>query len=555
MLKQKKISENEQGSALVYTLMVLLLLSLLAISVGMVTVGSYKLSDSNRDYTSAYYIAEAGANQVKSDFTKKVNDLYTESITEGSFIDAVNKEVSALKDKVFTYPGQFNEEVKGKINVAGNFNDGYTIISEGQVGNKTRIVEIDFKVKWIDKSGPIPLPTLPPDAAILAKNKLSLTGGGALKSTAYISSKDNDAIELLGAKGGNQGRIVYPEGVTLDHISNVSKPSDSPLKMESKNVEVNWDAYGKILDQIKTEFNKPIVVDKSKLGKLRAQEVDRGYGNKHDVVDSKGSVFVNHWLIQDYEVNLKSDTYIPEMIISPGKKVLLKGSGNIVVYLDKLELKGGNTSLDIEVDGNVTIIVGELNASSSVINITSNKNLTIVVDDLKVMSSAINITNDRNVTMIVNKTMAFNPTSSINSTKSPKQLLFVYRGATPNFSNLTTINANIFSINNTDRMTIQNSEINGVIVTDSESITFSRKPYPKRILDILLIAPSTEIVVEDGFIEGTLIGKTVTLTDGGDLTAKDIDTAGFYFENKNEGSSNEGSSGDLITSSPIIEPK
>ncbi len=48
VIKPKNVSENEQGSALVYTLMVLLLLSLLGMSVGMVTVGSYKLSDSNR---------------------------------------------------------------------------------------------------------------------------------------------------------------------------------------------------------------------------------------------------------------------------------------------------------------------------------------------------------------------------------------------------------------------------------------------------------------------------------------------------------------------------
>lgn len=60
VLNSQEISQNEQGSALVYTLMVLLLLSLLGLSVGMVTVGSYKLSDSNRDYTSAYYIAELG---------------------------------------------------------------------------------------------------------------------------------------------------------------------------------------------------------------------------------------------------------------------------------------------------------------------------------------------------------------------------------------------------------------------------------------------------------------------------------------------------------------
>lgn len=528
MLKQKKISENEQGSALVYTLMVLLLLSLLAISVGMVTVGSYKLSDSNRDYTSAYYIAEAGANQVKSDFTEKVNDLYTDIQTEDNFKVAVNKEVSALKSKTFTYPKQFNEEVKGNIDVKGNFNDGYTIISKGAVGNKTRKVEMDVKVKWIEKSG---LPPLPPDAAILAKNKLLITNG-ILKGTAYISSKSRGAIYLSDGQGGNEGSIIYPEGVTLEHIIEGSNVYEPTLKMVSRNEPINWTAYDEILSQIKSEFNQPIVVNKSVLEKLKVDYIVKDT-NKHQVISSDGSVLADNWMLQfkelgkHYEVNLKSDTYIPKMIIGSETKVRLKGTGNIVVYMDKLELQAGNALLDIEVDGN----------------------LTVVVDELKVMSSTIDITNNKNVTIIVNKTMTFNQPSLINSTKGPEQLLFVYRGATPNFSDLTTINANIFSINNTAPMTIKDSEINGVFVTDSKSITYSGGNN-NRVSDMLLIAPLANIELGSGYyIAGALLGDKVTLTGGGILTAKKIDTTGFYFENKDDTGF-----GDLITSSPIIEP-
>ncbi|MDZ7835806.1 MAG: pilus assembly PilX N-terminal domain-containing protein [Alkalibacterium sp.] len=54
--------KNEEGSGLVLALMTLLVLSVLGASLGAVTVGSFKLGDVNRDDTSAYYIAEAGAN-------------------------------------------------------------------------------------------------------------------------------------------------------------------------------------------------------------------------------------------------------------------------------------------------------------------------------------------------------------------------------------------------------------------------------------------------------------------------------------------------------------
>lgn len=549
VLNSQEISQNEQGSALVYTLMVLLLLSLLGLSVGMVTVGSYRLSDSNRDYTSAYYIAEAGANQVNSDFTKKVNDLYTESTTKDSFIVAVNKEVSDLKGKSFTYREQFNEEVKGIINVTGNFNDGYTFISEGIIGNKTRTVETDVKVNWIEKSGPITLPSLPPDAAILARNKLLITNG-TLEGAAYISSKNRGAVYLTGGQGGNKGSIIYPEGVTLEHIiegSNVYKPT---LKMVSRNEPINWTAYNEILKKIKLDFNKPVELNKNNLGRLQKKEITDGY-TIHNVVTPNGSVYVNNWMVKHHDIELDANKYIPKLVIETGKsaniilnksnitlafdeivmesgsRVRIKGLGDAEIHLNKLDLQASGTNLDLEVDGK----------------------LTIFVDDLKVMSSSININNNKNVTIIVNKTMTFNQTSLINSTKGPEQLLFVYRGATPNFSNLTTINANIFSINNTAPMTIKDSEINGVFVTDSKSVTYSGGNGVRKS-DMLLIAPLANIELGEGYnIAGALLGNEVKLSGGGALTSKKIDTSGFYFE-----STNEGGFGDLIITSPIIEP-
>lgn len=523
---------DERGSALVYTLMVLLLLSILGISVGMVTVGSYKLSDSNRDYASAYYIAEAGANQVKADFTKKVKTIYETSSTKDSFVAKINAEIDTLKNTTYTFKDQFNEKTSAKINISGNFDAGYKILSEGTVGKKNRTVETDIKVNWISKNEQITLPTLPSDAAILAENKLSITNG-TLKGTAYISSKNKGSVYLSGGQGGSEGSVVYPEGVSEEDIISGSTVNKPTLKLVSRNEKIDWTFYQKMLDRIKTDFNSNKGINKNALGKLPVEYVINGT-NKHQVISNDGSVSADNWMLQfpnlkkPFDINLTKDTYIPKMIIGSGTIVRLKGKGNVQVYIDQLELQGGSTTLDFEVDGNITVIV----------------------DDLKVLSSSININNDKNVTIIVNKTMKFNQTSLINSTKSPQQLLFVYRGPTPNFSEMTTINANIFSINNTNPMTINNSEINGVVVTDSKSVTYSGGNYD-RPSDMLLIAPLASVALGSGYsIAGALLGKEVTLTGGGVLKGKSIDTSGFYFE-----SNEESISGDLIISTPIIEPK
>lgn len=548
--KPQNISENEQGSALVYTLMVLLLLSLLGMSVGMVTVGSYRLASETQDSTSAYYIAEAGAETIYRNIESQVSKVYESSSTKNAYVSAINTLVRSVDDKIVeNFQNQKNSQPEAHVKIEQTGEMKYIIISTGKVSGNERVVKKEFNINWIEKSKAINLPSTPPNAAIVARNKLSLTNG-TLNGTAYIDSKAKNAIFLKGGQGGYAGTIVYPLGVKQEDILDKSQIYEPYPKLISREEKFYWNNYEDLLNAIKKDFNQPVTINKNTFERLPEEYFEKDQYNKYQVVTSDGSVLVNNWMFSHYDIKVNNNKYIPKLIldsdkstnitfssgaeslvideisIGSGSKVFLKGSGNINIYLNKLTIQPAG-SLDIEVDGHVTIRV----------------------DDLKVLSSKINIKNSNNVTIVVNKSLEFNNESMINNPGSSKQLLFVYRGSTPNFSELTYMNANVFSINNSDALTIKNSSINGIFVTDSKSVSYSGG-NASRQSNLIMIAPAADITLGEGYyINGTLIGNKVTLSGGGNLMSKIIDSAGFYFDG---GAENEAI--DLITSTPIIEP-
>ena len=548
--KPQNISENEQGSALVYTLMVLLLLSLLGMSVGMVTVGSYRLASETQDSTSAYYIAEAGAETIYRNIESQVSKVYESSSTKNAYVSAINTLVRSVDDKIVeNFQNHKNSQPEAHVKIEQTGEMKYIIISTGKVSGNERVVKKEFNINWIEKSKAINLPSTPPNAAIVARNKLSLTNG-TLNGTAYIDSKAKNAIFLKGGQGGYAGTIVYPLGVKQEDILDKSQIYEPYPKLISREEKFYWNNYEDLLNAIKKDFNQPVTINKNTFERLPEEYFEKDQYNKYQVVTSDGSVLVNNWMFSHYDIKVNNNKYIPKLIldsdkstnitfssgaeslvideisIGSGSKVFLKGSGNINIYLNKLTIQPAG-SLDIEVDGHVTIRV----------------------DDLKVLSSKINIKNSNNVTIVVNKSLEFNNESMINNPGSSKQLLFVYRGSTPNFSELTYMNANVFSINNSDALTIKNSSINGIFVTDSKSVSYSGG-NASRESNLIMIAPAADITLGEGYyINGTLIGNKVTLSGGGNLMSKIIDSAGFYFDG---GAENEAI--DLITSTPIIEP-
>ncbi|TCO68405.1 pilus assembly PilX N-terminal domain-containing protein [Caldanaerobacter subterraneus] len=67
---------NERGSALIFTLMVILILTVLAVAILEVTITNYKISHAYANSISATYAAEAGLERVKNEFNIALQDAY-----------------------------------------------------------------------------------------------------------------------------------------------------------------------------------------------------------------------------------------------------------------------------------------------------------------------------------------------------------------------------------------------------------------------------------------------------------------------------------------------
>lgn len=65
---------NEKGSALIFTLMVILILTILGVAILEVSLSEYKISAAYTNSVSANYAAEAGLDAVKGEFNKSLLD-------------------------------------------------------------------------------------------------------------------------------------------------------------------------------------------------------------------------------------------------------------------------------------------------------------------------------------------------------------------------------------------------------------------------------------------------------------------------------------------------
>lgn len=176
-----KILQKENGSGLVLTLMVLVVLSVLGSALGVVTVGSYRLGDINRDSTSAYYIAEAGANMAYEELKEIVQSAYEDpdSVSDQTFYRKIKFDFTNFNKEYSTeFKIQSGEQPEAIVTIEGPRSEGekekYTIVSRGKISNKTRKVEKILEVSWVDKEI-IPDDTFPiniDDSVITFNNQL-----------------------------------------------------------------------------------------------------------------------------------------------------------------------------------------------------------------------------------------------------------------------------------------------------------------------------------------------------------------------------------------------
>ena len=505
-MRIKHLREDEKGSGLVLTLMVLLVLSVLGVSIGALTLGSYRLSDANRDDTSAYYVAEAGAVAAYEEIQSEVLGAYESDATESSFYDHVSTIVTSKNGQSSVDFGeQFGSDPTAKITTAKNDSKNYTLTSIGEVDGKKRTVTKQFTVTWVNKNtgGGGGLPTLPANAALLSQGKIKISGG-TIQGDIYTNSTQNGGFTIDGWPNLKSNTLFYSNTISAERLLKYPKDYVNFPKLVAKGNA--WDSNSYFQDYTSVLKNATILSENTAgFKKLPDKTIEYDKWNAYKLLDN-GNLFLNNWMLDTYKLDVSDNISFNDIIVGSGKTLTIDPMGG---------------------------------------------NHTILVDDLSVMSGSLNIVGEGTITMVVTGKMAFNHTSYINNPGTSDQLVFIYKGPTPNFNDITKMNAHVIVLGNKGPLNINGSTINGVVLTDNQNVNHTGY-NGQGSSNMMLIAPNGNVTLSNAAINGTVIAEKFEMAnDGASLKYAAINTTGFSFGSTAPAADPEPE--DIINSEPIIE--
>lgn len=500
-MRIKKLREDEKGSGLVLTLMVLLVLSVLGIAIGTLAIGSYRLSNVTRDDTSAYYIAEAGAVAAYEEVQKEVLNAYKNNETKDSFYNNVSTILASKNGKSkINFETQFGSRPTATIKTEKVDLQNYTILSNGEVDGKERTVTKPITVNWVEKNTGGGLPEIPKNAALLAQNVIEIGEGGKLVGNMHINSTKKDSIEISGGPNLTGATLYYPSTTTVEHLLGGEKNEKLINNSVAREKDVDFKTYQSLLDQVKIP-----IYNSTDFKKLPDKTIQKDQSNQHKVQDN-GNLFVNSWIFDSYKLEVKENLFFKTIEVGSQKTL-------------KIDPMGGNH--------------------------------TIIVDNLSVLHGNLIVEGEGTITLVVTDKMKFGQPSKINEPGIINQLLLIYTGSSAEFKNINKMNANVMSIGNKGSVKISNTTINGIFLSDSSEISFS-ETHADGPSNIMLIAPKAEVTIKNGYeVNGTIVAKKFILKGGASLSYTDIKTTGSPFGSS--GTTTDPKPEDIISSGIIKE--
>lgn len=255
----KQLREEEKGSGLVLTLMVLLVLSVLGIAIGTLTIGSYRLSDATRDDTSAYYVAEAGAVAAYEQIQREVLSAYKNNETEGAFYNQVSTILSSKNGQSsIKFDQQLGSEPTATIRTEKEDSQNYNIQSTGEIDGKERTVMKKVTVNWVNKStGGGGMPKLPENAALLTQGGMELRNG-TLVGDLHTNSVLKDSVKISGGKNSKGDTLYYPSSTTAENLINREYDWKWIKNYVAREKNIDFKVYENLLKQVKVPTDNTI---------------------------------------------------------------------------------------------------------------------------------------------------------------------------------------------------------------------------------------------------------------------------------------------------------
>lgn len=200
----KKLKNNEQGIALISVIMVLVVVSVLGVSLMGLAASNMKMSTGERSNQSTYYIAESGATLMMNEVNKQVLAAYTLTSTKDAFYVKAKenllanhffneRDISTINPNI-TFEETYGDQPSAMVSVEivdENLGE-YKIVSKGTINNSTRVVEKEFKLRWVSKTT-----VVLPDAAIFVDGKITVDSNSAtINGSIGTNSIEEDFIDV-----------------------------------------------------------------------------------------------------------------------------------------------------------------------------------------------------------------------------------------------------------------------------------------------------------------------------------------------------------------------
>ncbi|PXW92073.1 hypothetical protein DES38_10388 [Streptohalobacillus salinus] len=253
----KDMWSNEDGMALIFTLLTFVVLSVLGTAIFSLTVSNVNLTKATTTHESTFYISEAGSNQSLALIKAKVKQLSTHSLSHDAFFSQLNHYVQTeINGEMTTFEPNGGEQPRAEMNVGigavaermvGNYSErttGYTLESTGEIGAADRTIETRFdishRIQVASSTGGAPLDYLLYSGS---NHQLDLTGGGYFEGDVY--AKD---VNIRASGTELHGSVISEQSIKISSASKIYGDLvalGGHVNLSSSNNEVTGDIHAR----------------------------------------------------------------------------------------------------------------------------------------------------------------------------------------------------------------------------------------------------------------------------------------------------------------------
>ena len=354
------IAKNQKGSALIFAMMVLLVLTILGTAMLGVVAGNMRTSAEEREFQSSYYIAEAGAVYQMKVIKKELLNLYISTSDSNEFFNAIESYRILYPMEMNSFEHEYGSQPKAvvsfeRLDPMGSNPCTYRITSKGTLDDSTRVITKEFKVQWV--SGFM---------SVFSNSQIVLENG-----------------EIYGPIGTNDtgGDAILVTG--NPYIEDINLLAEAGMVAPYADWLTNWDSRSSrfTLSEPKT-FEMPTFP----MFPVYAKMADASVGGFQ--VINAGSVNITNYRADNYILNLTDNTYIPTIQIKHNWNLYINvGNTDKAIIVDDISLASGH--IHLIGDGKLTIYLTNsiyLNAGSGINRPANESDVSQVLDAIEHLS-------------------------------------------------------------------------------------------------------------------------------------------------------------------------